>query len=128
MRTDSPRALWMWLLLTMALLSTGCVSVTLPPNRGMNLRYTQHEAAAPSLADVAGTAGGAVPHNAAEPAQRSATGARQALLGAVLDVSGSTRRISSELSSLKASRAGIAGRYTNLFGPFVDHGLQQLRW
>ncbi|WP_395806825.1 DUF2380 domain-containing protein [Archangium minus] len=39
-------------------------------------------------------------------------------------MSGSTRRFSSELSRLKASKQGIAG----LFGPFVNYGERQLRW
>ncbi|AKJ07803.1 Hypothetical protein AA314_09429 [Archangium gephyra] len=42
-------------------------------------------------------------------------------------MSGSTRRISSELSRLRSSR-GLAGHYRRVFVPFVDHASQQLRW
>jgi len=59
--------------------------------------------------------------------QPSLVQTRQALLGAILHVSGSTRRISSELSRLEASTAGIAGPPT-VFLPFVHKGLEHLRW
>jgi hypothetical protein len=117
----SPRA---WApLLAMSLLFTGCASLPPPSGRGMNLRYAPREAATPASAQGASTAG-----DATEPARRSATLAYQAVFVAVMDVSGSSRHLSRELSRLKASRAGIAGRYGNLFVPFVDHGAQQLRW
>jgi hypothetical protein len=54
MRADTPRALWAGILLTLALLSTGCMSLTPPPGRGMNLRYAPREAAAPASADGPG--------------------------------------------------------------------------
>ncbi|WP_309890552.1 DUF2380 domain-containing protein [Archangium sp.] len=53
---------------------------------------------------------------------------RQAVIAAVLDVSGTTRRISSELSRLEASKGGIAGRYGGVFKHHVEYGLQQARW
>jgi hypothetical protein len=53
---------------------------------------------------------------------------RQAVLGALLDVSGSTRRLAGELSRLEASKAGIAGRYGGAFLRYVEHGVQQSRW
>ncbi|ATB29656.1 hypothetical protein MEBOL_003111 [Melittangium boletus DSM 14713] len=43
-------------------------------------------------------------------------------------MSSSTRRIVSEFSRLKASKQGIAGRHADLFVPFVEQGIQQLRW
>ncbi|WP_239470131.1 DUF2380 domain-containing protein [Archangium violaceum] len=43
-------------------------------------------------------------------------------------MSNSSRRISGELSRLEASERGIAGRAAGIFGPYVDHGTQQLRW
>ncbi|WP_395846966.1 DUF2380 domain-containing protein [Cystobacter fuscus] len=46
----------------------------------------------------------------------------------MLDVSGSTRRLSDALSRLKASKLGIAGRSAGLFFPYVVHGERQLRW
>jgi len=54
--------------------------------------------------------------------------ARQALLAALFDMSGSTRRLSSELSLLNASQSGIAGKLGGIFLPFVAYGENQLRW
>jgi hypothetical protein len=101
-------------MLAMVLFSTGCASQTPPYGGGMNLRSTPREPDGPALAEG--------------PARRSATQARQAVFTAVLDVSGSTRRIAGELSRLKTSKPGIAGRHADLFIPFVDYGVQQLRW
>jgi hypothetical protein len=77
---------------------------------------------------VVGNRGGARPHDVVEPARQSALAAQLALRGALSDVSGSTRRMFGELSRLKASTSGIGGRYANVFMPFVDHGIAQLRW
>ncbi len=115
-----------WALLAMALLSTGCASLP-PQGRVMNLRYTQHEATPPALADVVGAVGGSSIRDAARPVQPSLVQTRQALLGAILHVSGSTRRSTSELSRLEASTAGIAGP-PPVFLPFVHKGLEHLRW
>jgi hypothetical protein len=106
------------------------------------LSYTPREAVAPALVNgpsvdllttagpvrVAGTAGGAVPGDTEKSQRQSVTQARQAVFGAVVEVSVSTRRISSELSRLKANKDGIAGKYAVLFMPYVDSGVQQLRW
>ncbi|PTL83546.1 DUF2380 domain-containing protein, partial [Vitiosangium sp. GDMCC 1.1324] len=54
MRADSFRALWAGLLLAMALLSTGCASLTPPPGREMNLRYTPGDAAVSAPAEGPG--------------------------------------------------------------------------
>jgi len=70
--------------------------------------------------NAAGSVGGSV--------QTSATQARQTVFSAVIDVSGSTRRISGALSRLKASKLGIVGRAEGLFVPYVSYGEQQLRW
>jgi predicted lipoprotein DUF2380 len=135
------------LLLVLALLSTGCVSLTPPPGQGMNLRYTPREAAGPALAqgpsvspefeapeglprrrasrESLTVAGG---DRESEAARRNALAAHLAFLGAVGDVSVSTRRIASELSRLRSSKRGIAGPVSDLFLPFVDYGVQQLRW
>jgi len=53
---------------------------------------------------------------------------RQAVVTAVLDVSGSTRRLAGELSRLEASKAGIAGRYGGVFKHHVEQGVEHLRW
>ncbi|WP_395836100.1 DUF2380 domain-containing protein [Cystobacter fuscus] len=70
----------------------------------------------------------AAPGGAVESAWRNALAAQLAFRGAVLDVSGSTSRLSSEFSRLAASTPGIAGRASGLFIRYVDHGVQQLRW
>ncbi|HEX8438321.1 DUF2380 domain-containing protein [Archangium sp.] len=125
MRADSPRARWAGLLLAAVLLTTGCTSLTPPPGLGRSLSYAPREAAAPALVEGPSME---PPRAFAAPPRRRTLAAHLAFLGAVGDVSGSTRRISGELSRLKDSRAGIAGRYADLFVPLVDHGVQQLRW
>ncbi|MCY1073788.1 DUF2380 domain-containing protein [Archangium lansingense] len=58
----------------------------------------------------------------------SALAAHVAFLGAVDDVSASSRRVSSELSRLKASYLGIAGAGNGIFVPYVEYGERQRRW
>ncbi|WP_257445991.1 DUF2380 domain-containing protein [Archangium lipolyticum] len=154
MRADSPRPRQVNLLLALALLSTGCVSLTPPPGQGANLRYTPREPvptvsatgpgfeapdALPSPPDPEApqrlnrrrtllervTAAG--PDSAERDARQSALAAQLALRGALGDVSGSTHRISGELSRLKASGRGIASG-SGVFVRFVDYGEGQLRW
>jgi hypothetical protein len=57
-----------------------------------------------------------------------ALAAHLAFRAAVSDVSGSTRRLSRELSRLKGSHLGIAGKAAGLFVRYVDYGEAQLRW
>ncbi|PTL77504.1 DUF2380 domain-containing protein [Vitiosangium sp. GDMCC 1.1324] len=153
MRTDSPRTRQASLLLALALLSTGCVSLTPPPDRGMSLRYTPREpvpsisAAGPGVEapDLLAppepetpqrlhrrrasreevTAAG--PDSTERDTRQSALAAQLAFRSAVLDVSSSTRRISGELSRLKASGRGVAGG-TGVFVRYIDYGEGQLRW
>jgi hypothetical protein len=63
-----------------------------------------------------------------EPAWQSATQARQALLAAVFDVSGSTRRLSDALSRLEASERGLAGKVSGIFLRYAEYGEEQRRW
>ncbi|ATB39733.1 hypothetical protein CYFUS_005181 [Cystobacter fuscus] len=58
----------------------------------------------------------------------SALAAHVAFLGALDEVSGSSRRLSSELSRLKASHPGVAGVGNGIFVRYVDYGERQLRW
>ncbi|ATB33284.1 DUF2380 domain-containing protein [Melittangium boletus] len=122
------------LLLTLAMLSTGCASLTSSSGQVVGLRYTPLDTAGPRLAEgpsVESPRVMASPPPAshdAEPSRQSAIATHLAFLRAVGDVSGSTRRMSGELSRLKASRAGIAGRHADLFLPLVDYGVGQLRW
>jgi hypothetical protein len=60
-------------------------------------------------------------------ARQRALAAHLALLGVVGDVSGSTRRFSSELARLKASGQGLA-RGNGVFLRYADFGAAQLRW
>ncbi|MFY0527598.1 DUF2380 domain-containing protein [Archangium gephyra] len=46
----------------------------------------------------------------------------------MLDVSGSTLQLSGELSRLRKSHGGIAGKAAGLFVPHVEYGQRQLRW
>ena len=165
MRADSYWAWWVGLLLALALLTTGCASLTPLPGQEMNLSYTSREAAEPALAEgpsvdpphalaspppslpeseaperphrrrgsreavtEAGAVGGTIPRNAAEPGWQSATLARQAVIGAIGDVSGSTNRLAASLSKLKTSKAGIGGRAGGVFTPYVVYGVHQLQW
>ncbi|MCY1075413.1 DUF2380 domain-containing protein [Archangium lansingense] len=126
-----PRPRWALPLLALLLLSTGCASWTPPPGQRTSLRYSPREAETPSLVLGPGRGAGtdgARPRDAVEPARRGALAAHLAFTRALGDVSSSTRRISVELSRLEASKRGIAGPYPELFVPFVEYGLQQLRW
>ncbi|HYO70545.1 MAG TPA: DUF2380 domain-containing protein, partial [Archangium sp.] len=58
----------------------------------------------------------------------SALAAHLAFRGALLDVSGSTRDLSGELSRLRKSHWGIAGKAAGLFVPSIEYGQSQLRW
>jgi hypothetical protein len=60
--------------------------------------------------------------------RQNALAAQLAFRGALLDVSGSTRRLSSELSRLKARGRGLSGSLSELFVPFIDYGAEQVRW
>ncbi|MCY1073573.1 DUF2380 domain-containing protein [Archangium lansingense] len=141
MRADLP---WRWvgLLLALALLSTGCASLTPPPGMGPGLRYTPGaesrrllvstpESEAPerlhrrraSRAEV--TAAG--PDSAEWEARQRALAAQLAFRGAIREVSGSTRRISGELVRLNSSGRGLASG-NGVFLRYTDYGAEQLRW
>jgi hypothetical protein len=115
----APWAQWSGLLLAMALLSTGCVSLTPPPDRGMSLRYTPREPVSPVTA--------AGPARAERDARQSALAAQLAFRSALLDVAGSTRRISGELSRLNSRGRGLASG-NGVFLRYADYGAEQLRW
>ncbi|MFY0563248.1 DUF2380 domain-containing protein [Archangium lansingense] len=135
--TSTPR-----LLLALVLLSNGCASVTPLPGRVTSLRYTQHEAAAPTVATrpeadapqrlyrrrasrAEVTAAG--PDSAEREARQRALAAQLAFRGAIREVSGSTRRISGELARLNASGWGLASG-NGVFLRYADYGTAQLRW
>ncbi|WPB75914.1 DUF2380 domain-containing protein [Archangium violaceum] len=137
----------MVVLLWIGLLSTSCASLTPPPGREMSLRYTHGETAAPVWAGSSGEESASNPkwprtqhsHQGTREAMttvdsggaedtRSALAAHLAFLGAAGEVSTSTRRVSSELSRLRASHQGIAGAGNGIFLRYVEYGERQLRW
>ncbi|WP_245815033.1 DUF2380 domain-containing protein [Cystobacter ferrugineus] len=65
--------------------------------------------------------------SAAREARQRALAAQLAFRGALREVSGSTRRISAELSRLKAHGRGVGGG-NGVFVRYVDYGAAQLRW
>jgi len=68
------------------------------------------------------------PGGVEETAWGSALAAHLAFRGALLDVAGSTRDLSGELSRLRKSHWGIAGKAVGLFVPSIEYGQSQLRW
>jgi hypothetical protein len=72
--------------------------------------------------------GGAATRGAAKPGQQSGTLTRQAVLGVVDDVSGSTHHIASSFSKLAASQAGIGGQVNGLFIRYLVYGSHQRLW
>ncbi|HEX5747289.1 MAG TPA: DUF2380 domain-containing protein [Archangium sp.] len=112
------------------LLSTGCASLTPLPGRGMNLRYAHGEADAPSWAGnhQQGASVAVGPGRAEETAEANALAAHLAFRGALGEVAGTLRHLSSELSRLEKSHWGIAGKGAGLFLPHVEYGQRQLRW
>ncbi len=117
---------WLLLLACSLMLATGCASLTPPPARGMNLGYTPPVAAAPG--------GGRGPSDerprslaSPPPSPRSAHETRQAVLGAVGEVKGSTRSSARALSRLAGRRTGIGGS-NGAFSRHVTHGIGHLQW
>jgi hypothetical protein len=108
-------------------LLTGCASVTPPPGRGVNLRYTPRVAAGPTLAEHPSDVAGHSPRSAAEPGLQSATRTREAVLAAVDEVSGSSRVIVGSLPRLAAHRTGL-GRANGVFTRSISYGSNQLPW
>ncbi|AKJ00227.1 hypothetical protein ATI61_104363 [Archangium gephyra] len=134
------------LLLALALLSNACTPLTTPPGRGTHLRYTHGEGVTPAWAQGPGEPSSPEPEGphrrqqarqavtavgsggADTPAWGNALAAHLALLGAVDEVSASTRRVSRELPRLRASHLGIAGMGNGIFVRYVEYGERQLRW
>ncbi len=71
---------------------------------------------------------GAGPGSADATVWQGALAAHLSFRKGVGEVSGTTRRLSRELSRLRASHFGIAGGANGLFVPYVDYGEAQLRW
>jgi hypothetical protein len=150
---DSRRARWTGVLLALVLSSTGCASLP-PPGQEMNLRYTPREATGPASAQGPGVEAPRTRVSHPEPqapqrlhrrrasrevtavgtdsaerdTRQSALAAQLAFRSALLDVSGSTRRLSSELSRLNLRGRGLSGNLSELFVPFIDYGAEQVRW
>lgn len=131
------------------LLSPGCASLRPLPHHGTNLRYTPREFTGPASIQRSDVESarllGSMPESesrrrafseevaaegsngAKREARQGALAAQLAFRGAVLDVTGSTRRISGELARLRRSRQGLA-RANDVFLRYADFGTEQLRW
>ncbi|WP_375770540.1 TIGR02269 family lipoprotein [Archangium gephyra] len=124
----------MGVLLGLGLLTTGCASLNTPRvaaalalAEGLG---EEHPLALPSPTEPEDSEG-LHPRGSREAvtdAGLSAFSAHVAFVGAVEEVSASTRRVSSELSRLEASYPGIAGVGNGLFLDYVGYGQRQLRW
>ena len=119
------------LLLSAALLSTGCASLRSAPGYtkpGMMLGDLPPRA---EVRSVAPEPDDRRPHLPASPLrnrdEQSATLTRQAVLGAMDEVKGSTGTIASSLSRLAARRTGI-GEANGVFSRYVVYGANQLPW
>ncbi len=147
------RVYWANVLLSLFLLSSGCVSLP-PPGHGLALRYTPREpvlgasTSGPSteapndfpsslgletlkwqLSRRASHRETAVldPDNEEKTTRQSALATQLAFRSAVLYVADSAHRICGEFSRLKTSGRGIAGG-TGVFIRYIDYGVEQLRW
>ncbi|WP_233166402.1 hypothetical protein [Archangium sp. Cb G35] len=124
MRVDSSGAKGTGLLLALALLSNACVPLTPPPGPGRSLRYSPHGATRFAVAGVMA----AGPGSSDATVRQSALATHMAFRSALREVSGSSLRVSSELSRLKASGSGIAGAGNGIFVRYVEYGEARLRW
>ncbi|WPB75870.1 DUF2380 domain-containing protein [Archangium violaceum] len=147
MRTDSPGVRWTGLLPALALLSNACAPLLPPPGR-THLHSTPHEATTPAWKQGQGAPSAPQPEGLQRLHRRrdaweavtavgaggeqttrgSALAAHLALLGAVDEVSASSRRVSSELSRLESSHQGIAGAGSGIFVRYLEYGQRQRQW
>jgi hypothetical protein len=68
------------------------------------------------------------PDSAEREAWQKALAVQLAFRGGLLEVSGSTRRISAQLARLKARGRGLSGKHADLFVRFIDFGAERMRW
>ncbi|HEX8436846.1 DUF2380 domain-containing protein [Archangium sp.] len=68
------------------------------------------------------------PDGAEREARQESLAVQLAFRGALRELSGYTRRISGELSRLKASGRGLSGKHANVFVRFIDFGAERMRW
>ena len=122
------------LLLSAALLSTGCASLPSSPGNtrpGMVLGDLPPAAEVRSVGwepdDGRPRVPASPPGNSALADEQRATLTRQAVLGAMDEVKGSTGSIASSLSRLAARPTGIGGA-TGVFLRYVVYGANQLPW
>jgi hypothetical protein len=131
MRADSLRPRWMSLLLSAALLMSGCSSMTPPAGRGRNLGYTPSDISGPRVPEGSAK-GGTLPRGAAEPRRQRVTIARRAVLDAVDNVKGSRGSIAGLLSKLAARPPGLGNRglsgINSAFTRYLDFGSNHLPW
>jgi predicted lipoprotein DUF2380 len=158
MRDDSHRSLWTGLLLALALLSTGCASLTPPPGERMILRHTPREATGPASAQGLGievprapvspppspsapTAPERLHRRRASRVEVTAEGldsaereARQRALAAQLAFRGALREVSGSTRRISGELARLNASEWGLahgngvFLRYVSYGSEQLRW
>jgi hypothetical protein len=117
------------LLLSLAVLTTGCASLPEAPGRREGLNYLPRGAGEPERLNhrlgsgevVTGMASGGVSSG------QSATLTRQAVLEAVGKVRDSTSGSANALAKLGARKVGIGGA-NGVFMSYVDHGSKQVPW
>ncbi|MCP3105164.1 DUF2380 domain-containing protein [Myxococcus sp. K15C18031901] len=118
------------LLLAMALLTTGCASVTQPsgPFAGSDARQRLWRHAGPrDDATLAGPGNGA---GAVGGGERNAALTRQAILESIDETKGSLEDIQSTLSKLRERAPVFNGRRlgSGVFTRYLDHGAGQVTW
>src|SRR4051812_14047448 len=92
------------LLVVAALLMTGCMSVTPPPGREVNLGYMPRTVAGARLAEQPTQVGGHLSRKNEQLGRQSATQAHRAVRAAVDEVSASLRALSGSFPQLAVHR------------------------
>ncbi|MBM7119278.1 DUF2380 domain-containing protein [Archangium primigenium] len=70
----------------------------------------------------------AAPPHGGETASRQVLAVHLAVSGTMAELSQASRRLSGELSRLKASTQGLCGGNSDVFGRFIEQGEHRLRW
>jgi hypothetical protein len=156
MHADSWSLRWTCLLLAVALLATGCTSLTPPPGRGVYLSDSPHVASGPALAQqrseapTLASSPSSPPEpeeppplyrrrdsreyvTSAAPVSTAGTGnpgalTRQAVLGVTNDVWGSLRELTDPLSKLSTRHGRPEDFFNGLLASEVDYGSKQVPW
>lgn len=137
MRADAQRRAWTGLVLALALLTTGCASLTPLPSRRAHLLYAPGVPRSPSVSaesqrpyprpaspsEVTTTA----PDNSARAVRQRALTSQLAFRRALREVADSTSRISGEFARLN-TRMRSHPQGSPAFTRYADYGVAQARW